>query len=398
MKLSRWRWWRTFIFAVFTFLALAGFETSDIKYDPCGKIGPGKADCASFKAEGAGQAQNVILIIGDGMGIGQTLAARVYINGPDKPLTWEKLPHRGLVTSCSIGGVTDSAAAATALATGNKTNNGVLSESPRPELARLPTILEQVHDKKAAGVVSTTDIWDATPAAFVAHVGQRSQDRMIARQMLLETKPEVILGGGRKAFEKEGLLPAAQTQGYQVVRTLAEMKALDLSKVKRILGLFADDELQYEVQRPANSNEPHLTDLAAAALTVLNNDPRGFFLMIEGANIDHACHATNLDWLLGEMVEFNRTVELVLKWADAHPGTLVLITADHETGGIEIVPGKYQRGDKVKVKWTTGVINLYANHSSAEVPIYGTGPNAGAIRPHLDNTEVYCIMRNAFGG
>lgn len=388
---------------IFLYL-LAGFQSSDIVYDQCRKTGPGRADCAQFKAEGAGQAQNVILLIGDGMGLNQIYAARVYLNGPETPLALESLPFRGLVTTCCIGSVTDSAAAATALATGHKTKKGVVGKGPGPKPEVFGNFSEQVREHKAVGIVSTAAIWDATPAAFVSHVDLRAQDLNIAEQMVMRSRPEVILGGGAKTFERgrtaegEDLIRATGKAGYAVVRTAEELKAFNSASTRRLLGLFAAEEMEFEVLRPDNSTEPHLSEMAAAALDVLGNDPRGFFLMIEGGRIDHACHQVDLDKMLGEMAEFERTVELALAWARRHPPTLVLVTADHETGGMEVIPLNYRKGDKVKVRWTTQLIpGRYANHSSQRVAVFGEGPNAGAIRPHLDNTEVYCIMRNAFG-
>jgi alkaline phosphatase len=264
-----------------------------------------------------------------------------------------------------------------------------------------------MRDRKAAGVVSTTNIWDATPAAFVSHAAVRSQDRDIAEQMVRDTRPEVILGGGAKAFapspgslkpsRRLDLVESAEKSGYTVVSSADELAALDLASTTRLLGLVAGSGFDYEADPNRDPSEPHLTDMARAAITVLSNDPRGFFLMIEGANIDHAGHATNLDLQVGEMVEFDRTVNMVLDWAQSHPDTLVLITADHETGGIDVLPGDYHQGDKVEVNWTTRFLPGAASHSSRQVPIYGIGPNAGAIKRHLDDTEIFCIIRNAFG-
>ncbi len=391
-------------------LSLSGlwaFEPSDVYYDECKEIGYSHADCSGFNAAGAGEAKNVILMIGDGMGINQIYSGRVYLNGPDKPLNWETLPHRGLVTTCSIGEVTDSAASATAMATGHKTSNGVISMKDDGSYEKVPNILDMVHDKKAVGVVTTTEVWDATPAAFVSHALSRNMDREIARQMTTESLPEVIMGGGRAAFEPLPLggekarfdsVAAAEGNGYKVVRTREELLGLDASSTTRLLGLFAHQKLRYEANRSPESYEPHLSEMSKAALDVLANDPRGFFLMIEGARIDHSSHRVDVDKLVGEVVEFDKTVNMVMEWMESHPDTLLIITADHECGGIEVQPGDYKKGDYIRVSWSSMVTIGYAYHSSQRVPIFAKGPNAGAIKEHMDDTEIMCVIKNAFDG
>ncbi|HUT53240.1 MAG TPA: alkaline phosphatase [bacterium] len=388
------------VLAAIAFISLCGFNPEDVVPDRCSLQKEAAADCSAFAADGAGTAKNVILIIGDGMGIGATYAGRVYQNGPDQPLDWEELPHRGLVTTCAIGMITDSAASGTAFATGHKTRIGEVSVSPGPEYKPYQSVLEFVKDRKATGLVTTTMIWDATPAVFAAHAPKRSSSKDIAAQMLEKTGVDVMLGGGAAAFKADAthpdLIAKAPDLGYKVVATAPELAKVDLTNTNKLLGLFADKSLEYEAERPAESTEPHLSDMAAVALDILDNDPRGFFIMIEGANIDHAGHSMDMDDLLGEMAEFDKTVDLVLAWAQEHPDTLIVITADHETGGIKVIPGEYNKGDKIEVKWTTAFLGLHASHSSQQVPIYAIGPNASAIKPHMDNTEIYCVLKNAF--
>lgn len=400
MRLLKFRPVLVPVFAVAVFVLLSGFEPSDITYDECKSQKASAAVCTDFSAEGAGSAKNVILFIGDGMGIGQTYAGRVHLNGPDRPLAWEKLPHQGLLTTCSIGAITDSAAAGTALATGHKTSNGTISQGPAPGSKRLETIVEQVRDKKATGIVTTTHLWHATPAVFASHVKKRGQSYEIARQMVEESGVDVMMGGGSKVFLGSGkgpdLIALAMNRGYQVALSDLALKAVDTKKTTKLLGVFSKEAMTYETQRQADTYEPHLSEMTEAALEILGRDPRGFFLMIEGGRIDHASHVADVGKLLGEMAEFDKTINLVLAWAESHPDTLVIITADHETGGSEIVPGDYGPGDKVHIKWTSKILFIVP-HSSQQVPIYGVGPNAGAIKSHMDNTEVYCVMKNAFG-
>jgi len=375
--------------------------------DDCKKSAYQSADCSSLASTEAGNAKNVILIIGDGMGLNQVFAGRTYLNGPDKPLQWESLPHRGLVTTCSIRSITDSAASGTAMATGHKTTNGAVCTGVLRGQSRMTNINDIFGGKKAVGLVSTTKIWDATPASFVAHSISRDFDRSIAREMVTEAKPLLMLGGGAKAFdpveaasvkiEKTDIAGIAGKNGYQVVRSASELDSLDPDSGKNVLGLFAPYAMTFEAEREPGTSEPHLSDMASFALDALEEEEQGFFLMIEGARIDHACHQISMEKLIGEMVEFDKTVNMVLEWREKHPDTLVLITADHETGGIELRKRGHKKGEFLEVEWTRQDRPDHASHSSQQVPIYGIGPYASAIKAHMDNTEIFCLIKNAFG-
>ena len=386
------------LIAAMLFTGLAGFEPSDTVYDKCRAQEYVEAQCEGFVGEGAGKAENVILIIGDGMGIGQTYAGRVYLKGPEDHFRWEKLPNKGLVTTCAIGHITDSAASGTAIATGRKTSVGTISSEPGLGPNPYQSIVELIDQRKATGLVTNTELWDATPAVFAAHAPRRTQSRQIAYEMVGRGL-NVMLGGGSESFTTSGpdgtAIERAGKLGYKVVDTASGLEKIDPASTDKLLGLFADGSMEYEVRRKDDTTEPHLSDMAEKALSILSRDDRGFFLMIEGARIDHSGHSMDLERVVHEMKEFDRTVGLALDFAEENPNTLVIITADHETGGTEIEEKDYQKGDMVDVKWTSSILGIHANHSSQRVPIYGTGPNAAAIRTHMDNTEVFCLMKNA---
>ncbi|MFO8057195.1 MAG: alkaline phosphatase [bacterium] len=377
---------------------LTAFNPKDIRQDACLLQSYEKADCSEFVGKGAGSAENVILLIGDGMGIGQVYAGRVYLQGPEHPLKWEKLPHRGQVTTCAMYGITDSAASGSAMATGHKAMTTTISMDHKRE-KHYKTILEHVQDYKATGLVTNTNLWDATPAVFAAHSPSRSKSFDIARQMVSH-EVDVMLGGGANEFsgndEVGNQMERARGMGYKVVRTRDELKAVDPAVTRKLMGIFKGGSLRFEVDWKPEHNEPHLSEMAQKALEVLEKDERGMFLMIEGAHIDHACHKVSMDKLLGQMKEFDKTVNMVLDWQEEHPDTLVIITADHETGGIRVWPKDYRKGDEIKVWWTTALVPGYAGHSSQRVPIYARGPNASAVKNHMQNTEVFCLMKNAF--
>ncbi len=374
--------------------------------DDCKKSAYQNADCSSLSSKEAGNAKNVILIIGDGMGLDQVFAGRTYLKGPDKPLKWETLPHRGLITTCAIRSITDSAASGTAMATGHKTTKGAVCTGVLRGQDRMANINDIFGEKKAIGVVSTTKIWDATPAAFVAHSISRDFDRRIAKEMVTESRPRLMLGGGAKAFEpveaasvkldKTDIIGLAEKNGYNVARTASELDSLDPDSGEKVLGLFAPYALSFESEREEGTTEPHLTDMASFALDSLEEEPEGFFLMIEGARIDHACHKISMEKLVAEMVEFDKTVNMVLEWREKHPDTLVLITSDHETGGMKLRRKDYKKGDVLEVEWTRQDRPDHASHSSQQVPIYGIGPYASAIQDHMDNTKIFCLIKNAF--
>lgn len=385
---------RMFILMVGFFLAGGGFgfESAEVVYDEC-QGRPENAVCSEFARPAGGPARNLILMIGDGMGINQVRAARLQANGPETPLTLETLPHRALVTTCSLSGYTDSAAAATALATGYKAFVKDISTSPAGE--EYETILELAHRLgKSTGLVTTTDITDATPAGFGAHVSDRKERRGVAEDYLRQTRPEVLLGGGRHEFPPD-LLAEATASGYTIVFNRSELEQLDPAS-PRVLGLFAKNDLAFARERNPDSPEPRLNEMTAFALRRLSQDPEGFFLMIEGGLIDHACHRADLDRAVVEVLEFNRAVETVLAWMAGREDTLLIVTADHETGGLTLRGGGYQKGDTVKAKFTTKTVpGLPALHSKQRVPLFALGPGAEAVRPHLDNTAVHCLMRNA---
>lgn len=322
---------------------------------------------------------NVILFIGDGMGVGQIAAAGMYAGAA---LSFESFPYQGqIATHSASSAITDSAAAATAMATGQKVNNGVISTALTGDGAELKTVLEYASDMgKSTGLVTTTSITHATPAAFAAHEPSRSNNAQIAQDYLTQTRPNVLFGG-------DGFMAGATAAGYAVVNDAAGLQALDTDSTTFVSGQFASGDMEYELDRESTTTQPHLSDMTAVALGILDNDPDGFFLMVEGGRIDHAAHANDIERTVQEVLEFSRAVETAMDWvaASAALDTLVLVTADHETGGLAVTAGNGV-GVYPDVTWTT------AGHTAADVPIYGWGTNGRLIALFMDNTDVYSIM------
>jgi len=326
---------------------------------------------------------NVIFLIGDGMGFEQVKAAGIYANGAPGTLSFEQAPYTGQVTTYSANSsVTDSAASGTAIATGVKVNNNVISRAYPGDGHELETLLEHFRDAgKSTGLVTTTYMTHATPAAFGAHETSRNSYIAIAGDYLNQTRPNVLLGGGANGLSAS----SAQAAGYSVVTTAAGLAAVDANATTMLSGQFGSSHLPYEYD--GLGSLPHLSDMAATALDVLDNDTDGFFLMVEGGRIDHAGHSNDLVRNVYETIEFAHTVQLVLDWAAGRDDTLVVVTADHETGGLTVTgeESTWTAGVLPAVNWST------TGHTGANVPVYAWGPNAELVSGVLDNTDFFEI-------
>jgi alkaline phosphatase len=277
-----------------------------------------------------GKVKNVIFMIPDGYSAAYATNYR-----------WFK-GEESIMDSMLVGmHRTYSAAAGTAFATGVKTNNGMISTSP--EGKELKTILEAVEETgKASGLVATSTITHATPAVFASHVASRANEADIAPQ-LIDNDVEVILGGGEKYFP-ESLLNEAKKEGYEYITNKSELGKVKNSK--KLIGLFAEDSMAPELDRDT-TNEPSLKEMTQTALDVLKKDKDGFFLMVEGSQIDWAGHDHDAAWAMKDTEAFEQAVEAVIEFAQKDRNTLVVIAGDHDTGGMSV--GGYGLGD-VKVE------------------------------------------------
>ncbi|MBU9721476.1 alkaline phosphatase [Bacillus alkalicola] len=283
--------------------------------------------------------KNVIVMIGDGMGVGQMEVARLFEHGKNGELFMETLPNVALSRTYSADNmVTDSAAAGTALANGEKTNNGMLGVSPDGE--ELTSVLDIFQEQgKTVGIVSTNTVTDATPAGFVAKVESRAGQDEIARQ-IFEGQYDIALGGGRRNFEPDrqdgnDLIEDFLEAGYELVETRDELIAYEANEDTKLLGLFHPSFMNYVGDREVNnSEEPTLVEMTEKAIERASLDEDGFFLMIEGARIDHISHAADFGGIWRETVEFDHAVEYAVNWAEDDGETLVLVLADHETMGV----------------------------------------------------------------
>ena len=313
------------------------------------------ANCVNAQTTPAETPRNVIFMVGDGMGIAHVKAYRMYADDPSthiiEPLPIDSLMV-GSVSTDSIRmkcekpdgpctrdpyGVTDSASSATSYATGRDTVIGRLSMSTSGET--IPTILEEANKRgKSTGLVATSQITHATPAAFGAHVEKRSQENDIADQYFdrqIDGKPviDVMLGGGLKFMQREDrdLVSEFRNAGYEVAVDKSELLAMEGDK---LLGLFSPKGLPRAWDR--SDKVPDLADMSRVALNTLSRNPQGFFLMVEGSQIDWAAHGSSIAGVVSEMEDFIAAVRVVLNFARKNDDTLVVITADHETGGLAL--------------------------------------------------------------
>ncbi|MBP7936438.1 MAG: alkaline phosphatase [Phycisphaerae bacterium] len=331
------------------------------------------------------QPKKVILMIGDGMGFEQVKAAGMYQYGAPGTLSFESLPHQAQVTTYSASSsITDSAAAGTAIATGTKVNNGVISMALPGNGLPLQTMLEHFESLGySTGLITTSYLTDATPAAFGAHETSRNNTSNIALDYLTQTTPDILFGGGGN-----GLTPTlAQGYGYVAVTDCASLLALNTS-VGPVSAQFGSGPMPYEYQGDY-SGVCHLSQMTQWALQKLDTDPDGMFLMVEGGNIDHAGHSNNLNQNVYETVEFSRTVQIVMDWAAGRTDTMILVTADHETGGLSVISHSGVAGDWPVVSWST------TGHTGANVPAYAWGVNAELVTGILDNTDFFAIVTSS---
>lgn len=322
-------------------------------------------------------AKNVIILIGDGMGLEHIKAGGMYMNGVAGTLVFEKFPYRAqMITSSATSELTDSAAAATAMATGVKVQSGVLGLALPGDGRELYNLVEYARDHEmSTGLVTSVSITHATPAGFGAHSTSRVNVAEIGVDLLTQTRPNVLFGGS-------GGISAAQAAaaGYKVVTDRNSLLSLNTEMQTHVSGQFGVDNIPYESDG-ISAPYPHLSEMAAQALDILDNDPDGFFVMIEGGMIDYASHANNTPRMVGEVVEFAKTAQLAKNYADTHPGTLVIVLADHETGGL-LVTKNNGAGVLPTVTWAS------KTHTTARVGVFLYGARVESFPAVLDNTGI----------
>ncbi|WP_445492534.1 alkaline phosphatase [Niallia sp. 03133] len=388
-------------------------------------------DATASASSQYGKAKNVIVFVGDGMGAAHREAIRLATVGQNGELAMNAMPVSGEVHTSSTSVVIDSAAAATAMASGVKTYNGAIGVDAKKKSVK--TILEMADKAgKSTGLVTTSQITDATPAAFGAHVTDRSKQSDIAKQYLEKSKVDVLLGGGEDFWYPAGkagkyedqpakdptekskgtqgnLVDKAKKLGYNYV---TNKKDLEKTNSGKILGLFANEEMfeqREEGQGDLYNPVVPLPEMTKKAIDTLSKNKKGFFLMVEEEGTDEFSHENNAGKMIKAGQQLDKSVKIAKDYAKKHRDTLVLVVADHECGGlvIEDVSSSDESGDGISkedgpfkvaksnnqftIDWTT------SGHGGVTVPLTATGANAELLAGSYENTHIFDAMKNAMG-
>jgi alkaline phosphatase len=317
--------------------------------------------------------KNIILIIGDGMGLAQLYAG---YTANKAALQTFLMRFTGLSkTSSADSYVTDSAPGSTAFSSGEKTNNrSVGVDANGKPLLLLPAILKQ--HQKLTGLITCGDITDATPADFYAHQAERSDSRLIVKD--LQNAPiQLLMGAGNKSIDAS--LPTA-LPAYRVVHHLDSIAHNTTSR-----WVLTEERAGKSV---LNGRGNWLQQAFGKAVAQLSSGKAGFFLMVEGAQVDYGGHANDLSYVVAEVQDLDRVVADAMKFADGNGETLVIVTADHETGGLTLLNGNYA---------TASVSGQFAtnDHTATPVPVFAYGPMAQLFTGVYENTAIFGKMLQA---
>jgi alkaline phosphatase len=407
-------------------------------------LGPAMPALASARhapaREEAGRAKNVIFMMGDGMGPAERDAIQLATVGAYDRLVMDQLPYTGSMGTNSVDPdtfITDSAAGATAWSIGKKTVNGAVGVDADGQ--SFETVLEQAKAAgKSAGLVTTSQVTDASPASFASHVEDRGEQSEIARQYIEETGVDVILGGGEDRWYPEGeagahpdnppedeeeqsssdkgnLVERARELGYTYVTNASEMQAATGPK---LLGLFANEEMFQQKPEPDGIYDPvvSLPEMTQKAIDILSQDPDGFFLFVEEEAIDEMGHENNAELMIKSGQQLDKAVSLARDFAEDSGDTLLIVTADHECCGL-VVEGpddpEYpdENGAELEdnisgedgpfdvansdyrfvLDWTT------TGHTGVDVPLTAYGPHAEDLVGNYENTHIHEVLVEAMG-
>ncbi|MEE3034993.1 MAG: alkaline phosphatase [Bacteroidota bacterium] len=318
---------------------------------------------------------NIILMIGDGMGLTQ-ISAGTYFN--DNSSALEKFDVIGLSKTQSANSlVTDSAASGTAMACGKKTYNGAVGVS----MARQPleSILEICKSRDyITGLIATSSIVHATPASFYAKVESRREYQEIALQ-LSEHEVDYFVGGGEKHFnkrdDKRNLIDEMEEKSYEIVTSFSKFQKSESNK----LGYFTYND---EPPRALDLRKPSLEDVLSSTLEKIEARQNPFFIMVEGSQIDWGGHGNDTDYIVSEFKDFNGAVDVAFEFAKKNQNTLVIVTADHETGGMAINKGNIKTL-RFEASYTT------LGHTATMVPVFSYGPFSEKFSGIYENTSIF---------
>lgn len=367
---------RLFLFLVLACISLNGVEAKSPKNE---------------------KVNNIIFMIGDGMGLGHV--SMLQLEGKYQPTAFDRAQNIALIKTYSVNNrVTDSAAAGTALATGHKTNNSTLGQLP--DGTPLESITTKAKNKNyGTGLVVTCHIQHATPAAFYANVESRSDNDGICDDFT-KRDYDVMFGGGLRYFKQyyekrnKDYNKELAALGYSLHTDLSKLGSIPSEG--KVLGLFADGDLPAAT---SGKRDGYLANATQKALDILTNNAKknknkGFVLMVEGSKIDGESHSRNPQGILAETRDFAAAVDVAMNYADTHPGTLVVVTADHETGGMSIPSNKT---DFTLPESGIGYAFGTSSHTATMVPVYLYGAGADSINGIMENSELGQKLQEILG-
>lgn len=331
----------------------------------------------SSKSKETPQVKNVILLIGDGMGSTQVYAAMSVAN---KKLNLERSQYFGYSKTYSANNyTTDSGAGGTAISSGTKTKNYSVGVDTNGKPVK--TILEYANEQNlSTGLVSTCNLAHATPASFIAHQTSRGMYPELAKDFL-NTRADVLIGGGKVLFDTNNVTSQMIENGYEVAYDLDSIK----SGSEKPLACFVADDHPKRILDGRGDMLPKATQLALNRLITNKN---GFFLMVEGSQIDWGGHSNDIDYITSELIDFDQAVGVAFDFADSHPGTLVIVTADHETGGLTLPSGNIA-GNSIQASFSTG------SHTGVMVPVFAYGARAESFSSIMENIDIFYKMMEA---
>ncbi len=334
-----------------------------------------------IEKETSAQPKNIILLIGDGMALSQITAARTVSNNQ---LNMLRCDHIGIQsTHAADKYVTDSGASATAMACGEKTNYYTVGVDVDGN--PLTSIIEMAETNGLlTGIMTTSTIVHATPAAFYAHHTDRYAYEDIALQ-LTHQNVDFFMGGGKLYFDQRtdglNLIDSLLAKNYEVVQSLDEVSG------NKKTGVFIANN---DPQRYVWGRGDVLGNSLALALSMFKNNEKGFFILVEGAQIDWAGEENDQGYLLSEMLDFDRTVGKAIDFAEVDGSTLVIITGDHETGGFSLLNGN-EANNSVEGSF------ISAEHTGTMVPVFAFGPGAKEFMGVYENSEIFHKMKDQLG-